>query len=226
MLRQPVTSRGKETRGKILDAGARLFAERGYLGTDVQDIVKESGVGRGAFYHHFRTGDGASAKERVAHAVVSESFVMDFLPQAVLPRLQAVIDASMLLAVASPRVTVVRAALRIALEQGHPLYGFLWKGYIPVVDGWLTEAGELGELLPGVVPQEVATVWVDGYTGADARCRHDYEQLPGEIAKLNRLMVRAVATPETMMRLDVSVERGLSLFRDSELAGLGELPGP
>ncbi|WP_406161794.1 TetR family transcriptional regulator [Streptomyces canus] len=226
-MKQPVQSRGRVTRDKILSAAADLFAKNGYLKTDVQDIVKAAEVGRGAFYHQFRNSESdGGAKELVARAVVTESFVVEFVPQTVLPRVQAVVDASILLAVATPRVTVVRAALRIALEQGHPLYGFLWDGYIPVVTQWLTEAYDLGELQPGVDPREAATALVDGYTGRDARKRYAYRELPWEMAKFHQLIYRAIVTPETYAKLDLSVDRGLELFRNSAWAGLDELQAP
>ena len=39
----------------MLDAAARLFAERGYHDTTVPDIVNEAGVGHGTFYEYFRS---------------------------------------------------------------------------------------------------------------------------------------------------------------------------
>src|SRR5919197_3114802 len=44
------------TRAAILDGSRKLFVERGYFGTSIEDIVAESGVGtRGALYHHFES---------------------------------------------------------------------------------------------------------------------------------------------------------------------------
>ena len=45
------------TRGAILEAALRLFAERGYIGTRVEDIAKEAGVSRATFYKHFAERD-------------------------------------------------------------------------------------------------------------------------------------------------------------------------
>ncbi len=47
--------RSEETRGKIMDAAIRLFSNRGYKTASVDDICKEAGVSKGAFYHHFET---------------------------------------------------------------------------------------------------------------------------------------------------------------------------
>jgi AcrR family transcriptional regulator len=48
-------ARGDQTRRDLIDAGRRLFVEKGYFNTSIGDLVTVSGVGtRGAFYHHFK----------------------------------------------------------------------------------------------------------------------------------------------------------------------------
>jgi AcrR family transcriptional regulator len=47
------TPKGEETRRALLDAAARLFAERGYHETSVPGIVRAAGVGHGTFYEYF-----------------------------------------------------------------------------------------------------------------------------------------------------------------------------
>ncbi len=42
---------------RLLDAATRLFAERGYEGTSVQEIVVSAGVTKGAMYHYFGSKD-------------------------------------------------------------------------------------------------------------------------------------------------------------------------
>jgi len=44
-------------RGDLLDAAARLFVERGYEATTVEDIARAAGVAKGTFYLYFRTKD-------------------------------------------------------------------------------------------------------------------------------------------------------------------------
>jgi len=48
-----VQERARETHRAILDAAARLFVQQGYDRTSVTEICAESGVSKGAFYHHF-----------------------------------------------------------------------------------------------------------------------------------------------------------------------------
>jgi AcrR family transcriptional regulator len=48
-----VGSRGEATRRTIVDTGARLFGERGYHETNIDDMVAELGLSRGTFYKYF-----------------------------------------------------------------------------------------------------------------------------------------------------------------------------
>ena len=54
---------------KILDAAQRLFLEKGYDNTTIQDIVDElGGLTKGAVYHHFKS------KEEIMDAVGDRMF--------------------------------------------------------------------------------------------------------------------------------------------------------
>lgn len=49
--------RRERTRGALLDAALRLFAERGFDETTVQAITEAADAGKGTFFHHFPTKD-------------------------------------------------------------------------------------------------------------------------------------------------------------------------
>ncbi|HEY2716205.1 MAG TPA: helix-turn-helix domain-containing protein [Solirubrobacterales bacterium] len=51
--RRTQAERTEATRGALLAAGRRLFAERGYDSVSAEEIVRAAGVTRGALYHHF-----------------------------------------------------------------------------------------------------------------------------------------------------------------------------
>lgn len=44
----------RETQERLLDAARRLFAERGYSGAAMEQLVAEAGMSRGALYHQYR----------------------------------------------------------------------------------------------------------------------------------------------------------------------------
>ncbi|MBV9934077.1 MAG: TetR/AcrR family transcriptional regulator [Actinobacteria bacterium] len=64
--RRTQASRSAATRAALLDAGRRLFAERGYAGAGREEIVELAGVTRGALQHHF------GRKQELFLAVVEE----------------------------------------------------------------------------------------------------------------------------------------------------------
>jgi AcrR family transcriptional regulator len=42
-----------DARARVLDAAVELFAQRGYDGTSVSQVIARAGVAKGGFYHHF-----------------------------------------------------------------------------------------------------------------------------------------------------------------------------
>lgn len=44
-------------RGRLVDAATRLFADKGFEGTTVQEVVDAAGVTKGAMYHYFSSKD-------------------------------------------------------------------------------------------------------------------------------------------------------------------------
>lgn len=47
--------RSEETRSKIMESAIKLFSSRGYNASSVDDICKDAGISKGAFYHHFES---------------------------------------------------------------------------------------------------------------------------------------------------------------------------
>jgi AcrR family transcriptional regulator len=58
--------RGQATRQELIDAATRLFATQGYEETSIEAVLRETGVSRGALYHHF------ASKEALFEAVLEE----------------------------------------------------------------------------------------------------------------------------------------------------------
>lgn len=52
----------EQTVEKILSAAERLFAQKGYAKTTLQDIIDTTGLSKGAVYHHFKSKEEIAAK--------------------------------------------------------------------------------------------------------------------------------------------------------------------
>jgi TetR/AcrR family transcriptional repressor of nem operon len=57
---------GRSTREAILEAATRLMHVQGYQNTSLDDVLRESGAGKGNFYHHFRS------KEDLGYAILDQ----------------------------------------------------------------------------------------------------------------------------------------------------------
>jgi AcrR family transcriptional regulator len=51
----PATAKGEATRAFLLRTAAQVFAERGYPGTALTDLIAASGLTKGAFYFYFQS---------------------------------------------------------------------------------------------------------------------------------------------------------------------------
>ena len=51
----PAHDSSEKTKNEIITTAVRLFGERGWDNVNIEDVVKEVGVTRGAFYHYFKS---------------------------------------------------------------------------------------------------------------------------------------------------------------------------
>jgi TetR/AcrR family transcriptional repressor of nem operon len=58
------STKGAATRDQILNAAARLMHVQGYQSTSLDDVLRESGVGKGNFYYYFKS------KEDLGYAII------------------------------------------------------------------------------------------------------------------------------------------------------------
>src|SRR5258708_18982304 len=52
------STRGKETRRRIMSAACELFHKQGIVATSPDRIIEASGTGKGQFYHYFKSKEG------------------------------------------------------------------------------------------------------------------------------------------------------------------------
>src|SRR5437867_6123299 len=72
------TRDGKTTRDTILVAAVRLMHVHGYHATSLDDVLRESGVGKGNFYYHFKS------KEDLGYAILDQA-IASFLGKTLEP---------------------------------------------------------------------------------------------------------------------------------------------
>jgi len=69
---------GKSTREVVIEAATRLIHLQGYQKTSIDDVLSASGVGKGNFYHYFKS------KEDLGYAIL-DRVVEAFLERALEP---------------------------------------------------------------------------------------------------------------------------------------------
>ncbi len=190
MTRSPV----KE---QILEVATRLMAVRGYHRTALDDVLQESGAGKGNFYHHFRS------KEDLGHAILDRLFERFetrtlrpvFGDPAQDPLLQVERFLDEILATQRARNCVGGCPignLATELADTHEAFrqrlaeGFeRWREYLA---GALSRAQALGALAPDVEPNALARFLVAGIEGAIllTKVQKDIQVMEHCVAELRR----------------------------------------
>ena len=166
---------GKSTREAVLEAATRLMHVRGYQNTSLDDVLRESGVGKGNFYHHFRS------KEDLGYAILDQLVAL-FLERtlepcfssAEVPRLiQIHCFLDRVLEAQRQRKCVGGCAMgNLASELSDVHEGFrerlasvftAWRERLTVA---LREAQQRGEVVQACQPESIGHLLVAGLEGA------------------------------------------------------------
>ena len=67
LIAQGIVNAPDSAKGRLLQAAATLFKEKGYERTTVRDLANEVGIQSGSIFHHFKT------KEEILKAVMEEA---------------------------------------------------------------------------------------------------------------------------------------------------------
>ncbi|MEU9073707.1 ScbR family autoregulator-binding transcription factor [Kitasatospora sp. NPDC004745] len=197
--------RAVRTRRLILEAAASVFDEYGYEGATIGEVVARAGVTRGAVYFHF------ASKRELAQGVVEEQFGSDEIPERHC-KLQEFVDLGMVVAHLMPRDPLLSAGARLSLGQDDfgDLGGGAAPGWISRAEAVLAAAGERGELLPHVQPDETAWLVTGAWTGVQIQSqkmsgRADLER---RVAALYQHLMPSIAVPGVLATLDLAADRG------------------
>ncbi|MFJ5780223.1 ScbR family autoregulator-binding transcription factor [Streptomyces sp. NPDC093094] len=205
--------RAIRTRQTILRAAAKVFEEHGYQAATISEILSEAGVTKGALYFHFQS------KEHLAQGVLTEQNNEFAVPERA-SKLQELVDATMLHAYRLQTNPMVRASVRLAMDQRQANLDrsgpFLaWSGTALEL---LEKAQSQGELLPQVVPSETADVFVGAFAGVQAMSQalNEYEDLLARVSNLLRHLLPSVAQPSVVASLHMSASRGETVYKEAE----------
>lgn len=207
--------RAIRTRQAILVAAAEVFDEVGYEAATISDVLRRSGVTKGALYFHFASKE-ALAQEVLAAQVSS----LPRVPEQDL-KLQESLDEALLLAHLLQGGTgdpIVQGSVRLTVDQGSAKDNLNRR--VPMRD-WtehnralFEEARRRGEILAHVDVANLARLFVGAFTGVQvlSRIMTDRADLSERVADLYRYLMPAVAAPGVLVRLDFSAERGPKVY--------------
>ena len=168
-----MSTKGERTREKIVQRSAAVFNTRGFFGSSMSDLVRETGLEKGGIYNHFGSKeDLALASFDYATAIMGERFRVALEGrEGSLERLFAVVDVLGGLA-EDPPVAGGCPVLNTAVESNdaHPA---LRERAEEAMTGWLRLIGSIvkegvrrGELAPDSDPRSVASVVAATLEGA------------------------------------------------------------
>ncbi|WP_411078895.1 ScbR family autoregulator-binding transcription factor [Streptomyces sp. cmx-18-6] len=190
--------RAIRTREVLLRAAAEVFDEAGYAGASINRILERAGLTAGAVYFHFKS------KEGLARAVILEQAVDLRFPQG-RTDLQQLLDMTGYLAVEMQHNTLLRAGVRLAVEQevaGLEEYA-IYEWWAERFREELLVARDGGELLPGVDEAAFAQLLVAAYTGTQimSQVSTNRADLPARIAGMWRCLLPALAPGHVIAHL-------------------------
>lgn len=215
--------RAVRTRRAVLEAAAAVFAERGYAAATIGEILHRAGVTKGALYFHF------DSKAALARGVLQAQVSNDYhVPREL--KLQEWVDAGMTLARRLPKEPMLLAGVRLSADlQSRDVVGSAWPAWAQVTTSFLAEGKERGEVLPHVVPEETAQVFLGAWIGVQyvSQAMAGWADLETRMSALFNHMLPAITAPAVLVRLDTAPDRGARVIAEvreqaAALAGAGQ----
>lgn len=166
-----VTDRGETTRRHILDAAAHAFAEHGYNGVSLNDIVRDSGLTKGAFYFHFPSKEALALEVFGTKQEEWQTIIAGKLDEhtRAIDRLNAMLDCGceMYEVDASARV-VGRLCVELSRERklAPRLTGYL-RAWFAMVTELIREAQDEGDARRDLDPATTAETIVSAFIGVE-----------------------------------------------------------
>lgn len=135
--------RGEATRERILRAAAEAFDRRGYLGVNLNDVVRQLGLTKGALYYFFPTKEALATEIVRRHFAAWEPISLELVARHA-NLIDALIEISMVVAEMYQTDCYARAGARLSTERN------LIDADLPEpFEGWVARATTLLELAKG-----------------------------------------------------------------------------
>ncbi|MEW2625443.1 ScbR family autoregulator-binding transcription factor [Streptomyces sp. NPDC048106] len=213
--------RAVRTRRAVLEAAAAVFAERGYAAATIAEILSRAGVTKGALYFHF------DSKAALARGVLQEQISAEYhVPREL--KLQEWVDAGMTVAERLPREPLLLAAVRLSADlQGPDVFGGAWPAWAELTASLLAEARARDEVLPHVVPEESAQVFLGAWIGVQfvSQAVAGWADLDERMSALFDHLLPAIAVPAVLVRLDTAPDRGARVIAEARRRSRAALAG-
>ena len=177
---------GPTTKDQLLDTGKRLFLDRGFTGTGLRDLLAETGIPKGSFYHHFsskedfglRVVESAAAdgyelldarlsEQGVAHLERLRGFFEDLVHNLALEKCRG----GCLMGTLGQELANVREPMRRRIEA-------LSRKWVSRVAKCLSQARKEGELSSDVDPKGTAEFLFLAWEGALQQMRIRHHRAP------------------------------------------------
>jgi len=207
--RKPQQQRGHQTRQAVLDGAGAVFDRSGFGQASLSDIVRESGVTAGSLYFFF------PSKEDIALAIIAEQnartgVALEAATDAPSP-LRGLIDASRAIADQLLTDPLVRAGIRLSLEQGTlsvPTSGY-YRDWIGGVSEVFHRAQEGGEVSGEFSADELGRTLVPYFTGVHlvSNVLTGRSDLYEVLDTMWRVLIGGIASPEHVKKLDAHVRK-------------------
>lgn len=171
---------GKEkTRDLLIEAGKKIFLEKGYNSSGIESIVQEAGVPKGSFYYYFASKEdfGLRVLDRFAECIGDrQERVLADASTPPLDRLRDYFEAvsQMLLSDQCRKGCLVGNLSQEMADQSEAFRARLEEIFESWVDRYaacLDEALQAGEIRPDLCVRELAEFWLNSWQGAILRAK-------------------------------------------------------
>jgi len=166
------------TKQRLIDAGLRLMLERGYHAIGVQEILSETGIPKGSFYHHFESKEDfalqvVEAYQANVHALLDR--VLSDRARPPLERVRGFFEAVRVSYESEGYLGCLLGALGQELSGASDVFRFKIEGCLASIAARLAvcleEARARGDLAESCDPIAMADLLVNAWEGAALRTR-------------------------------------------------------